>query len=169
MQPPTLELHVEAEQLRQRIDLLAQENLTLRELAAPSAGPVELQAENIILKREAAELAELVPHLVPYRGPLPETMAALEAMPDPHRRQINTEHPEHVESLAQVEELLRRAADEDARAGRQGAALEGAEASSAAAFAALDPDRRLDVALNMTPAQRRAMCGDLPVADEAYL
>ena len=109
----TTESHIEAEQLRQRIAWLADENRTLRELADPSAGTVRLQAENILLQREADMLADLVPSLAPYTGPLPDTLDGLNALPGPHRRQIRREHPEHVLKLRQVEQLMNQAAQRD--------------------------------------------------------
>jgi len=113
MTAPIIESQVEAEQLRRRIASLADENRTLRDLADPAAGPVRLQAENILLRREVASVQQLLPSLVPYTGPLPASLEQLEALPQPHRRQVAREHPEHLLKLRQVQELLDQAARRD--------------------------------------------------------
>ena len=109
MPTPTTESNVEAEQLRRRITWLNDENRTLRDLADPSAGTVRLQAENILLRREAELLRDLAPSLIPFTGPLPDTLDALDALPASHRRQLAQEHPEHLLKLRQVEQMLGQA------------------------------------------------------------
>jgi len=109
MTTPTTESNVKADQLQRRIAWLSDENGTLRDLADPSAGTVRLQAENILLQRESQMLRELVPSVVPYAGPMPDTLDTLGALPAPHRRQLEREHPEHVLKLRQVDRLLRQA------------------------------------------------------------
>ena len=113
MTTPIIESQIEADQLCRRIARLTEENQTLRELADPAAGPLQLQAESIRLRREAESLRELVPALVPYEGPLPSSLAQLQSLPEPHRRQIAHEQPDHLLKLRQVEQLLRQAAERD--------------------------------------------------------
>ncbi len=170
MPTPFIESQVQAEQLHKRIGLLEQENEMLRTMASPSAGPIELQAENILLEREARALRELVPHLTPYDGPLPETFEGFAALPDPHRRQVQAEHPDHVASLRQVDELLHQAAEHDRNEAARVAALDGVPVRTPEQFAALDDADRRGLAMTMTGAQRHALYGSpADDLDEAYL
>ena len=165
-----MESQIQADQLRRRICLLEEENTTLRELANPAAGPLELQAENILLQREVKMLGELVPHLTPYEGELPECLEAFEALPEPHRRQIAGENPDHVEKLRQVDQLLRQAAEQDRREAQRLAAVEGLPVRSAEEFMRLGEDQRRELSMRLSRPQRLALCGEAPrEKDEAYL
>jgi len=102
----------EPDRLAARIAELTEANRTLRDLPDASLTPVELEARTILLRREARLLDDLAATLVPYDGPPPPTLAAYEALPEAHRRQVAREHPDHVLALRQVEHLL--ATDDDA-------------------------------------------------------
>jgi hypothetical protein len=165
-----MESQIQAEQLRRRISLLEEENATLRDLANPAAGPIQLQAENILLGREAKMLGELVPHLTPYEGALPESLEAFEALPEPHRRQIAINQSEHVEKLRQVDQLLRQASERDRREAQRLAGLEGLSVRSTDEFMQLDEQQRRELSMQLTRSQRLALCGETPrEQDEAYL
>ncbi|NQU75847.1 MAG: hypothetical protein HQ546_05985 [Planctomycetes bacterium] len=165
-----IENQIEAEQLRKRIELLTEENRTLRELATPTAGPLQLQAENILLEREAKMLTELIPHLVPYEGPLPQTLEQFNQLPAPNRRQLARENYEHIETLRHVDQLLQQALEHDRQEARRLATLEGLPVRTQEEFMALDDNRRQELAMGMTKQQRLALCGETPnLADDAYL
>ncbi len=170
MVTPFIESQVEAERLHRRIATLTEENRTLRDLAVPTAGPLELQAENILLQRETQMLQELLPHLVPFDGPLPESLEQFGDLPEPYRRQIAAENPEHIEALGQVAQLLRQAESQDRREADRVAALAGLPVDSVEQFAALNEDQRRELAFAMNSRQRRALCGDVGEAEDgAYL
>jgi len=170
MVTPFIESQVEADRLRRRITALSEGNRSLRELAVPTAGPLELQAENILLQRETRMLQDLLPELVPYEGPLPESLEQYAELPEPYRRQIAAEHPEHIEALGQVSQLLAQAEAQDRREASRLAALAGLPVDSNAQFAELDEDGRRELAFAMDSRQRRALCGISPEADDgAYL
>ena len=115
-------------------------------------------------------LTDLLPELVPYDGPLPETFEAFVALPEPHRRQIAAEHGDHVQTLREVEQLVQIAAEHDSREDRRREALEGLPAESADEFAALDKHQRRELAMTLTRRQRLAMLGEgLDDQDQAYL
>ncbi len=156
---PSIEEQIEADQLRTKIHRLKSENAILREDQSPAAGPLDLQAENIILRREAEMLRRTLPEFVPHDGPLPETLEQFNALPAAHRRQVLRKHSDHVRKLQEVHALVRRAARRGQREARRAAALEGAGVTSLDEFAALPPDRRRQLALKMTPQQRRALVG----------
>ncbi len=96
----------EAERLAARIAELTEANKTLRDLPDPSAAPAVLEARTILLRREVRLLEDLAATLVPYEGPPPATLAAYDALPEAHRRQVARAHPDHVLALRQVEQLL---------------------------------------------------------------
>lgn len=165
-----IESQVEAEQLCKRIERLEKENITLRELASPTAGSLELQAENIVLQRETKLLTELIPHLVPYEGPLPSTLEEFLHLPEPYRMQVASEHSAHMEKLRQVDQLLRQAADHDRREARRRHVLEDLPVKSSEEFMRLGEQDRRKLAMDMDRRQRLAMCGEAPdTKNEAYL
>jgi len=166
-----IESQIEADQLRARIDQLTDENTALRDLASPAAGSLELQAENILLRREIEMLTDLLPHLVAYDGPLPETLEAFSALPEPHRQQVAAANGEHVQKLLEVEQLMQLAAESDRREDRRRGELEGLPVASADEFAALDEHERAELAMTLTGPQRLAMLGEAPPEpdQQAYL
>ena len=161
---PLIEERVEAEQLAASIRRLRQENAVLRENQSPAAGALDLQAENIVLRREAEMLRQALPEFVPHGGPLPKTLADFNALPEAHRRQILREQPAHAHRLQEVDVLVRAAQRRGQHEARRRAALEGAGVAGMEELASLPPDRRRRLVLKMTPQQRRALLG-LPSED----
>ncbi len=156
---PQIDDCAEAEQLSAKIRRLTIENAVLREHQSPAAGPMELQAENIVLRRETETLRQQLPEVVPYDGPLPETLAAFGALPAAHQRQVLTRQPEHVRRLRELDALLREADRRASREAERRAALGDADVSTPEQLAALPAEQRRQVVLKMTPQQRRALLG----------
>jgi len=157
--PPLIEDRLEAEQLRRRIEALERENDTLREQQSPAAGPLELQAENILLRREAEMLRAALAEVTPFEGPLPRTLGELADLPAAHRRQVVREHPDHVRALGDADALVRRAERAGRVEDRRRAVLAEAGLEGPEAFAALPARRRRELLTAMTPEQRRALLG----------
>ena len=156
---PFIEEQAEAQQLRTKIDALRSENVILRQNQSPAAGPLELQAENIVLRREAEILRQSVPKFVRYRGPLPQTMEKLSRLPASHQRQILREHPDYFRKLQEAHAILREAGRHGQRETRRLAALEGVGVASMEDLAVLPLEQRRSLVMKMKPQQRRALLG----------
>ena len=155
----SIEQNIEAEQLRTKIRSLTKENAILRETQSPAAGPLELQAENIILRREAELLGESLPEFVPYRGALPETLERFNALHAAHQRQILSEHPDYLKKLQEAHALVGEADRHGQREVRRLAGLKEAGVTSIEEFAALPAEQRRSLVMKMTPQQRQALLG----------
>jgi len=151
---------VKAERLSAEIERLQAENDALREGQSPAAGTLELQAENVVLRREAEMLEQLLPEFTSPET-LPESRAEFGSLPEAHRRQLLAENPDHVRRLRESDELLREAERLAGRTRRHRGDLGECDVSSLDDLADLSPDERRRVLLEMTPRQRRALL-DLP-------
>ena len=149
----------EADRLTAEIRRLEAENTALREGQSPAAGALDLQAENVLLRREAEMLRVSLPEFTPFEGPLPETLAELKALPAAHRRQILSDRPDHVRRLQDSEALVRDADRLASREADRRESLGEAGVSTLDEFANMSADRRRQLAAEMTPRQRRALLG----------
>ncbi len=164
---PHIDEKLETDQLSARAEQLEAENEALRQGQSPAAGAIDLQAENVVLRREVEMLQQTLPEFVPHDGPPPATLAEFNALPAAHRRQVLRQRPDDVRRLQEADALLRQAD----RLGRQEAArqacLSEAEVGTVEELASLPAERRRQIVLEMTPQQRRALLGLGADTDEA--
>ena len=127
---------------------------------------VAVLARNVKLKSELEYLRAEMPKHVPFSGALPTTIQAFQDLPTPWQRQVNAEHPELVADLVNKQAIKEQLAEHDRQAARVAEVLADCPVKSAEAFNALSPERREEVAYDLTQDQRNALAGILPADPE---
>jgi len=123
---------------------------------------VAVLARNVKLKSELEYLRAEMPKHVPFSGALPTTIQAFQDLPTPWREQVNKENPELVQDLVNEQAIKEQLAEHDRQAARVAEVLADCPVKSVQEFDALSPERRVEVAHDLTQDQRNALAGILP-------